>query len=155
MNDFQRLVQDLSDFLGPSSGLDSSEINPDRVIEIMRSYTTRSSEWSPYAHADHGRGYTRNLVDTGNGKSNLLVLVWNPSKGSPVHDHANAHCVMKILRGTLEETLYEPPRGSSPPKAKKRTLYREDEVTYMSDQLGLHKIINPDANHVAVSLHRE
>lgn len=26
-----------------------------------------------------------------------LILVWSPGKGSAIHDHANAHCVMKVL----------------------------------------------------------
>ena len=35
-----------------------------------------------------------------------LILVWTPGKASPIHDHANAHCVMRILRGSLTETIY-------------------------------------------------
>jgi len=69
---------------------------------------------------------------------------------------------MKVLRGTLKETLYAWPDQdqladglSSPPEIKRETLYGEDEVTYMSDQLGLHKISNPDLERVAVSLHRK
>lgn len=38
-----------------------------------------------------------------------LILVWTPGKSSPVHDHANAHCVMKILKGSLTETIYHWP----------------------------------------------
>ena len=44
---------------------------------------------------------------------------------------------------------------SCPLKAMKVTQYSEDQVTYMSDQLGLHKISNPDPENVAVSLHRK
>ncbi len=88
-------------------------------------------------------------------KDPQLVLVWTPGKGSPVHDHADAHCLMKILRGSLMETRYDfpdtPGRG---PQITKETRYKENEVTYMSDELGLHKISNPDPNITAVSLHR-
>jgi hypothetical protein len=27
---------------------------------------------------------------------NQLILVWSPGKSSAIHDHANAHCVMKV-----------------------------------------------------------
>ena len=27
-----------------------------------------------------------------------LVLVWTPGKGSPIHDHASSHCIMKVRR---------------------------------------------------------
>lgn len=47
--------------------------------------------------------YTRNLVDEGNGRFNLMVLCWGEGHGSAIHDHADAHCVMKILQGELCE----------------------------------------------------
>lgn len=85
-----------------------------------------------------------------------LVLVWTPGKGSPVHDHADAHCLMKILKGSLKETRYNFPRNNATaPEVIKDTLYKENEVTYMADELGLHKISNPDPENLAVSLHRK
>jgi len=157
---FHQLVRDLSSKLGPSSGLDSEDIDPKDLQILMENYTSHKEDWKRYSFPDLSRPYTRNLVDEGNGKSNLLVLVWTPGKASPIHDHANAHCVMKVLQGTLKETLYDWPelgisrnRSGSPLKVKKETLYTENGVTYMSDQLGLHKISNPDPENVAVSLH--
>jgi hypothetical protein len=32
---------------------------------------------------------------------------------SPIHDHAGAHCIMKVLSGELLETQYEWPKGHS------------------------------------------
>jgi len=161
-NDFQQLVCDLSDILGPSSGLDSADVDPNRIVELMKSYDSVLSDWQKYALADVSRPYTRNLVDKGNGKSNLMVLVWTPGKSSPIHDHADAHCVMKVLYGTLKETLYAWPdaldrsgRTSSPPEVKRETVLRENDVTYMSDALGLHRVGNPDSQQLAVSLHCE
>jgi cysteine dioxygenase len=67
---------------------------------------------------------------------------------------------MKVLRGTLLETRYSMPKPNAesetplPPKVIKNTLYTADEVTYMADDLGLHKISNPNVDDVAVSLHR-
>jgi cysteine dioxygenase len=71
---FQELVQNLSDILGPCSGLDSEEIDPDVIQQTMRSYTSKESEWEQYALLDPSKNYTRNLVDEGNGKSNLVGL---------------------------------------------------------------------------------
>lgn len=111
---FHQLVQDLSDALGPSSGLDSDDVDPLDIQRLMKGYVSNGADWARYALADPSRAYTRNLVDEGNGKSNLvitpipikswpvanldhqLVLVWSPGKSSPIHDHANAHCVMKV-----------------------------------------------------------
>jgi len=93
---FHKLVQKLSDALGPSSGLDSDDVDPMDIQKLMEDYTSNEDEWHHYALPDLSRAYTRNLVDEGNGKSNLLIVVWSPGKSSPIHDHADAHCVMKV-----------------------------------------------------------
>jgi cysteine dioxygenase len=69
---FEELVQQLSDVLGPCSGLDSEEIDPAVIQQMMQSYTSKESEWEQYALLDPSKNYTRNLVDEGNGKSNLV-----------------------------------------------------------------------------------
>jgi cysteine dioxygenase len=184
---FNSLVASINKVLGPSNGIDSAGVNVQDLQDAMLAYTSCEADWSNFALADSSRGYTRNLVDNCNGKSNLLILVWNPGKSSPIHDHANAHCVMKILKGTLQETLYAWPcqhsdnpascagatqqsqndcpstehtcsAGPGPlePAAlqiQRDTAYQQDQVTYMSDKLGLHRITNPSDSEVAVSLH--
>ncbi|KAF7592568.1 hypothetical protein BBP40_012728 [Aspergillus hancockii] len=159
-NAFEELVQDLSAALGPSSGLDSDDVDPLDIQRLMEHYTSNPEEWRPFALGDLSKTYTRNLIDEGNGKSNLLILVWSPDKGSAIHDHAKAHCVMKVLKGSLRETLYSWPNQNkiehgqlSPPQIRRETTYSENQVTYMSDKLGLHKISNSDPDNIAVSLH--
>jgi cysteine dioxygenase len=73
---FEKLVKDLSSVLGPSSGLDSSDVDPMEIQLLMEKYISNSDEWAPYALGDASRTYTRNLIDEGNGKSNL---VWHLS----------------------------------------------------------------------------
>ncbi|KAI5779204.1 hypothetical protein DFH27DRAFT_530020 [Peziza echinospora] len=94
----------------------------------MSSYNTDSDDVSSvssdHCHAGHdtssnagacglamlkSRNYTRNLVDEGNGNANLLILVWTPEKAPSSTTTPNAHCIMKILKGTLVETLYDWP----------------------------------------------
>jgi len=90
-----------------------------------------------------------------------LFIVWNQGKRSPIHDHANAHCVMKIVKGNLKETVYHMPEPACSSchtshgslKIKKETVYQETEVAYISDQIGLHHVANPGLDDVAVSLH--
>jgi cysteine dioxygenase len=69
---FEKLVEDLSAALGPSSGLDSSDVDPMQIQLLMEKYTSNVEEWSKYALGDASRTYTRNLIDEGNGKSNLV-----------------------------------------------------------------------------------
>lgn len=91
---------------------------------------------------------------------------------------------MKILKGSLTETIYGWPcqdsenpaecataadslypstkhtcqaRGSatgpSELHVRKETTYEREQVTYMSDSLGLHRIRNPSESEYAISLH--
>lgn len=69
---FHKLVDDLSAVLGPSSGLDSDDVDPKDIQKLMEGYISNHEEWQRYALADESRAYTRNLVDEGNGKSNLV-----------------------------------------------------------------------------------
>jgi cysteine dioxygenase len=85
-----------------------------------------------------------------------LVLVWSPGKGSPIHDHGNAHCLMKILKGNLTETRYSFPKEDEqgPMKVISEKTYPENAVAYMADELGLHRVSNRGSDF-AVSLHRK
>ena len=69
---FHKLVKDLSHVLGPSSGLDSAEVDPEEIQKVMRFYKSNEKQWQHYALGDSSRTYTRNLVDRGNGKSDLV-----------------------------------------------------------------------------------
>ncbi|KAH7381967.1 RmlC-like cupin domain-containing protein [Cadophora sp. MPI-SDFR-AT-0126] len=154
---FEKLVLALKDTLG-SSGLTSDDVDLQRLTSLMQEYETNEEEWARFALPDLSKAYTRNLVDEGNGKSNLLILVWTPGKGSPIQNHSNAHCLMKILQGELTETRYEFPNHDQEFEKDQamnviaETAYGENDVAYMSDDLGVHKMWNRSAN-LAVSLH--
>lgn len=158
-------------------------------MSVMRDYDSAlgADQWCRYALGDPSRGYTRNGVDECDGKASLLILVWNPGKGSTVHSHGNAHCILKVLSGTLTETLYEWPAGdsigsgadgggaclamnnnstseskekpgnlylqTSSMKNEKVTTLNTGDLSYMTDSIGLHRIVNPSLTEVAVSLH--
>jgi Cysteine dioxygenase type I len=72
LNRFDELVRELRDALGSSSGLGSDDVDVPELESLMREYNSSPDEWSRFAFSDASRGYTRNLVDEGNGKSNLV-----------------------------------------------------------------------------------
>jgi hypothetical protein len=82
--------------------------------------------------------YTRNLIDVGNGKFNLMALCWGESHGSSIHDHSNSHCFVKILEGELQETMYNWPSesdGETHMTAREVNRYKRDGVTYINGEL--------------------
>ena len=81
---------------------DCDVVNIEEVEALLASYKSRPEDWKKYAKFDKYR-YTRNLVHEGNGKFNLMLLCWAPGNQSTIHDHANSHCFVKVLDGTLRE----------------------------------------------------
>ncbi|KIH52702.1 cysteine dioxygenase type I [Ancylostoma duodenale] len=51
------------------------------VMRVMESYKSNPADWRQFAVFDEHK-YTRNLVDVGNGKYNLMILCWGPGMGS-------------------------------------------------------------------------
>jgi len=143
---------------------DSDDVDVELVKAVMRSYKSNPQDWRQYAKFDEYR-YTRNLVDEGNGKYNLMILCWGEGHGSAIHDHSDAHCFMKILQGTLSEVRYSWPEENNEGtqkneddepeemKVTSRTQLDLNGVCYMSDELGLHRVENPSHTQPAVSLH--
>jgi hypothetical protein len=72
-NQFYALVQDMSDLLG-HGGIDSEDVNPEAILDLMKSYTSKKKDWatSTTRWSAEGEPYVRNLVDSGNGKYNLV-----------------------------------------------------------------------------------
>ncbi|KAI8853304.1 RmlC-like cupin domain-containing protein, partial [Chytridium lagenaria] len=115
------------------------KVNVDRVKHLMASYVSNKQDWEKFAHFDP-RKYTRNLVDDGNGKFNLMVLCWPENQSSAIHDHAGSHCLMKVLDGEILETQYHWPESSGGPmNLKKATIHTENRVAYIHDKIGLHR----------------
>jgi cysteine dioxygenase len=52
------------------------------------------------------RQYMRNLVRSGPWYY-ALVLCWKNGQRSPIHDHHGSSCGVRVLRGTLTETIFE------------------------------------------------
>lgn len=69
---FHKLVDDINAVLGPCNGIDSAGIDVEELKRLMVDYTSIEADWDKYAFADNSRGYTRNLIDNCNGKSNLV-----------------------------------------------------------------------------------
>ncbi|CAH2056514.1 unnamed protein product, partial [Iphiclides podalirius] len=190
-------------------------VNVQDVQKLMVAYKSNPKDWKKYAKFDRFR-YTRNLVDAGNGAFNVMILCWGPGHASAIHDHADSHCFMKLLSGSLEEVRYEWPNHVEPEvmrklKTKKscctgckekavedklselnircqndhcrnfggksdsleigetngdieqydaqkmeeigRTALEVNDVCYINDALGLHRMENPSYVDGAVSLH--
>jgi cysteine dioxygenase len=97
------------------------------------------------------RGYTRNLVRTGPWYS-ALVLCWKNGQRSPIHDHKGSSCGVRVLRGTLTETLFE-----FAPNGHVKATFSRDALpgsVIASEDSDMHQVSNlQDGDADLVTLH--
>ncbi|PWA00520.1 hypothetical protein BB558_003419 [Smittium angustum] len=155
IDSLDELVSIIHDILGEDDGLGDNPAKVELSKVAMSRYKSNHADWEKYAKYDGGK-YTRNLVDSGNKKFNLLLLVWGPQIESPIHDHPNSHCILKVLDGKLTEELYvpsdSPSQKDAPLTLVKTTDAKLNTVCYMHDKLGYHRMLNTTPS-LSVSLH--
>lgn len=142
--------------------LNKSPRDLERVRILMASFDASLGEWRRYAHYHPNRKYTRNLIATDGKNFTLMLLCWNPCMGSPVHNHAESECFMRVVDGQVLESQYETPTENStddgsialvqPLQLRCKAVHVAGCVAYINDSVGLHKIENifPDR---AATLH--
>lgn len=119
-NAFQQLAQGLNYHLESSPGSAFKDINHQPIIQAMEGYKSRSSEWDKYAHKNAKQCFTRNLVDPGNGKHNLVCRV---SAQEAEHE---------FNRAVKAHPRLEPRQGKPHSRPCWVTLYHESTTTPLS-----------------------
>lgn len=71
---FNKLIRDLESTLEPDDTLDFCSIDIKRLTNLMEDYCSQEDGWQRYAHANCSSSYTRNLVEVGNDRYNLVSL---------------------------------------------------------------------------------
>jgi cysteine dioxygenase len=95
-NEFDELLASLADTLGPSSGLTLEDVNVASLMRSMKYYDSKEGDWAKYAFGNMEMDYTRNLIDEGNGKSNLVRLPY--SKTGRPRAVADEHTTVALAR---------------------------------------------------------
>lgn len=149
----REVVEQLSELL--VDGKDKANLQ--KVEAVMASYNESFNCWKRYEHFDTNCRYTRNLIAQGEDLSwALMLLCWNPKRESPIHSHSSSECYVRVLHGTITEYRYAwPAPGASeeePLKCIGTSVAAAGDVTFMNDNLGLHKLVN-DSDEPAITLH--
>jgi len=129
----------------------------EKVVRMLQQAKLNPREWQQHAIFRRGR-YTRNIVGYSPNQFIALLLCWEAGQQSPIHDHAGAHCFMKMLTGRLTEERFDRSEDggvcmevTQASHLDANTL--EQSVAFIHDAVGLHRISNPSNTEVAVSLH--
>lgn len=119
----------------------------------MNTTDVSQSELNRFVFFDNEKNYTRNLIATDHETYALMVLCWNKGKSSPIHDHPCDGCWVKVLQGTIEESRYVQDEQTQRLTETHKMRCSKDEISFMHDSMGLHKIGNPSQDIDAITLH--
>jgi cysteine dioxygenase len=116
----------------------SERVPIDALVHELEELDLDVESLARFAVFDEQR-YRRNVVHTGPGYQALL-LCWRSGQRSPIHDHRGSSCGVRVLRGTLTETIFDrTPAGQIFPTTT-QTL-RQGDVCGSEDS-DIHQISN-------------
>ena len=117
---------------------------------ILRSVDVTFEDVAAFARFDEDR-YRRNLLREGHWY-HVLVLCWRSGQRSPIHDHARSTCGLRVLRGSLTETVFEPAPCGQIKAVRSQTLHAPEYV--VTADADIHQVSNLEpAGHDLVTLH--
>ena len=132
--------------------LDGLTGRPDvaRLTEELSCFDVELSDLTEHLHFSPAT-YKRNLVRAGP-HYHAWLLCWKNGQRSPIHDHHGSACVVRVLRGTLTETLCEfAPNGHV--KACFSRDFEEGSIV-VSEDTDMHQVSNLQAGDAdLVTLH--
>jgi cysteine dioxygenase len=133
--------------------IDELTLNLDNSINIISSYDTK--ELIKYYPSDeefnnhkNTYGYYKKLIHN-NDKFELYLIFWSPYASSPIHDHPEQGCVLKLLSGKLIEEVFI--NNNNIIKFDQRNIISVNDINNRYGNKILHRIINYD--DFSVSLH--
>lgn len=103
-----------------------------------------NNDYIKYIHHNNSSKYHRERIYIDD-EIEVFIITWGKNQEAKMHNHSENGCFLKILEGSLEETIY------SNNENIKRILTK-GSISYMNDNIGLHSVVNLD-NVLCVSLH--
>jgi cysteine dioxygenase len=78
----------------------------------------------------------------------IYIITWNTYQRSQFHDHSENGCYAIVLQGELTEEITDNDNSVTT-----ITTQKEGDVTFIANDIGLHRISNPSSTNIAISLH--
>jgi cysteine dioxygenase len=133
----QKLICDIKNYLYKNKDLK-------KALHYLVNY--KSDEWKYHISLPEN-GYNRiNLYNCDDFE--IILICWAPHANTPIHDHPVNGCLMKILDGSLEEIIYDKNINKI-----KHLIRTKDDVNYIDNDLGYHKIKNNSIPSYSIHLY--
>lgn len=114
-----------------------------RSVKIPVSHFDNHCSWS-------SESYTRNcILETE--KFELILICWEGGQITPIHDHGDEECWVKIIEGEFRETIYKK-NDVGDLNSIKSAILKPSDISYMIDFMGFHSLENLSKKR-SMSLH--
>ena len=111
-------------------------------MELLEKYVTKSIiDWRKYVIFNK-YNYNKNIIYR-NTIFEIIIISWLPGQYTSLHGHPENGCLMKVLYGTLNETLLIN-------KTYKETIINTNEVMFIKNNK---HIISNVSNKCSISIH--
>jgi cysteine dioxygenase len=148
MKTIEQLAQIISDWI-ERNGKDNFHLS--KLIDVLMEYN--GEDWTPCSKVSSSK-YCRHKqkikVKHYDEIFDIFIITWKPGCGTPVHNHSQSGCIYKVLKGKLNEEMYDSSQHQKEPF--KISNLDEGETGYIDDKVGFHRIINP-TDSTSISLH--
>jgi inositol oxygenase len=110
--------------------------------DLLNNY--EGNDWNDYVEFKDNT-YSKKIFRSNN-LFEIIIISWNNNQNSPIHNHPENGCLMKILKGSLVEERYD-----NDLKKIETSICNYKDVSYINGSKILHKILNK--NQKTVSIH--
>lgn len=111
---------------------------------FLRSY--RSLDWNNFVNYRNINDFQKNLVHRDK-QFEIFLINWPHNYQSEIHNHSENGCLLKVLKGSLQENIYN---------TNLELLYLKERksqaISYLDDSIGYHSVRNINTIN-SVSLH--
>jgi len=132
----------------------NKDIIREEVTNFLNSYS--GDDWHKFEFWDP-HTYTRNLIyQDPQDRFALILLCWNISQMTPIHNHPNSQCFYKLLQGELIERTYNEPAPGKKKRMEVVSEFKLDKIGgtgYIDDGMGIHMVENSLPSEGSVTLH--
>jgi len=135
--------------------ISNNNFNYNFILELLNNY--KGSDWIKIIKENNIcnpdpklNGYFKKLLFK-NSNFEMYLIIWFPNALTPIHNHPNNGCFVKMLDGYLIEDIYEN-IGYQKAKFINSNLINKNDINYKESNFILHQIKNI-SSHNAVSLH--
>ncbi len=125
-------------------------LNLNYVMDNLKNYSSIIERYNGLDYINYINFNTEHYKRTklekySNDKFELILICWNKNQVTKIHSHSENGCLMKILEGEIEETIYDKFINII-----NKNIYKKNNVSFIHNDIGYHKI---EAKEMSISLH--